>query len=87
VFVVIALQAQRKENPDPFVGSPIRSFLRRSMAKQGEAEVHPVAAEFIDFLNASPTAFHAVGKFQFILREMCKCYPEDLLKSCDRGWM
>lgn len=39
------------------------------MAKQCEAEAHPVAAEFIDFLNASPTAFHAVGEAKRQLKQ------------------
>lgn len=29
-------------------------------------EVSYVVSDFIDFLNASPTAFHAVGKFLFL---------------------
>ncbi|GLJ23635.1 hypothetical protein SUGI_0447640 [Cryptomeria japonica] len=32
------------------------------MVKASKAEIHPVVADFIDFLNASPTAFHAVDE-------------------------
>nr|ATG71275.1 Zn-dependent exopeptidases superfamily protein [Hesperocyparis bakeri] len=32
------------------------------MVKPSKSEVHPVVADFIDFLNASPTAFHAVDE-------------------------
>lgn len=33
------------------------------MAKQQNSDANSVASDLIDFLNASPTAFHAVGKF------------------------
>lgn len=65
----VRVQTQRRAIPNPFVESRNRSFLRRSVAMQGKAEVHPVAAEFIDFLNASPTPFHAVGEAKRQLKQ------------------